>query len=92
MRLKPKTGEIVNHYAQQFIISIIYAIMQSRPEKTAGAEAFPPNLQRKEVRPMLVTLTLSVIIAVVILLNTLRDIEAKTKKSACDNFDEIHKR
>jgi|GEM_PF-1203908 len=41
---------------------------------------------------MLVTLVLSVIIAVVILVNTLRDIEAKAKKSACDDFDGDHKR
>jgi len=41
---------------------------------------------------MIVTLVLSVIVAVVILLNTLRDIEAKAKKSACDNLEETHKR
>jgi len=41
---------------------------------------------------MLITLALSVIVAVAILLHTLRDIEAKAKKSACDDFDETHKR
>jgi len=41
---------------------------------------------------MWITLALSVIIAVVILVNTLRDIEAKAKKSACDDFDQTHKR
>jgi len=41
---------------------------------------------------MIVTLVLSVIVAVVILLHTLRDIEAKAKKSACDNFGQNHKR
>jgi len=38
------------------------------------------------------SLVLSVIVAVVILLHTLRDIEAKAKKSACDNSDQEHKR
>jgi len=41
---------------------------------------------------MLITLVLSVIIAAVILVNTLCDIEAKTKKSARDNFGGDHKR
>jgi len=41
---------------------------------------------------MIVTSVLSVIVAVVILFHTLRDIEAKAKKSACDNFDKTHKR
>jgi len=41
---------------------------------------------------MFVTLVLPVIVAVVILLHTLRDIGAKAKKSACDNSDKTHKR
>jgi len=41
---------------------------------------------------MSVTLVLSVILAVVILVNTLRDIVAKAKKPACENSEQDHKR
>jgi len=41
---------------------------------------------------MLITLVLSVILAVVILVNTLRDIEVKAKKPACENSEQNHKR
>ena len=41
---------------------------------------------------MYVTLVLSVIVAVVILLDTLRDVVAKAKKSARDDVKTHHKR
>ena len=60
--------------------------------KGRRGRGFSSILQGKGVRPMLVTLVLSVIIAVVILVSMLLDIEAKAKKSACEDFEENHKR